>query len=187
MTWSSMATRGLTGPRRPFGGLGGFGSLAVSIPLGLSAGRPFSPLSRAISAHWAATVCSSAATLPSSSITSAFSSVGESASRSPGGAILPGNQRSARQGSEKKRAATSFAAGTARRRKLLAYNDFCKAGVQVQCDAKDPAPSKEPAPPHPGAAQLGRAFLYQEIGRRTVPYDRAGPASHGFERVNRHR
>src|SRR3954470_19686086 len=112
MTWSSMATRSLTGPRRPFGGLGGFGSLAVSIPLGLSAGRPFSPLSRAISAHWAATVCSSAAPLPSSSITSAFSSVGESASRSPGGAILPGNQRSARQGSEKRAAATSFAAGT---------------------------------------------------------------------------
>src|SRR4051812_8821763 len=28
------------------------------------------------------------------------------------------------------------------------------------CDAKNPAPSKEPAPPHPGAAQLGQAFLY---------------------------
>jgi hypothetical protein len=111
MTWSSTATRGVTGPRRPLGGLGGFGSLAFSIPLGFRTGRPFSPLSRAISSRWAATVCSRAATLPSNSMTRAFSSVGESASRSPGGAILPGNQRSTGQESEK-RAATSFAAGT---------------------------------------------------------------------------
>src|SRR3954451_17568879 len=111
MTWSSTATRGRTGPRRPLGEPGGFGSLAFSIPLGFRTGRPFSPLSRAISARWAATVCSRAATLPSNSMTSAFSSVGESASRSPGGAILPGNQRSTGQESEK-RAATSFAAGT---------------------------------------------------------------------------
>src|SRR5215210_9597907 len=104
MTWSSTATRGVTGPRRPLGGLDGFGSLAVSIPLGLSAGRPFSPLSRAISARWAATVCSRDATLPSNSITSAFRSVGESASRSPGGAILPENQRSARRVKEAKTA-----------------------------------------------------------------------------------
>src|SRR4051812_28870676 len=112
MTWSSTATRGLTEPRRPLGELGGFGSLAFSIPLGLSAGRPFSPLSRAISARWAATVCSSAATLPSSSMTSAFSLVGERASRSPDEAILPGNQRQARRGSEN-RAATGSAAVTA--------------------------------------------------------------------------
>src|SRR4051794_28939905 len=111
MTWSSTATRGLTEPRRPLGELGGFGSLAFSIPLGLSAGRPFSPLSRAISARWAATVCSSAATLPSSSMTSAFSLVGERASRSPDEAILPGNQRQARRGSEN-RAATGSAAVT---------------------------------------------------------------------------
>src|SRR3954451_19483649 len=111
MTWSSTATRGRTGPRRPLGEPGGFGSLALSIPLGFRTGRPFSPLSRAISSRWAATVCSSAATLPSSSTTRAFSSVGESASRSPGEAILPGNQRSTGQESEK-RAATSFAAGT---------------------------------------------------------------------------
>src|SRR3712207_5506390 len=112
MTWSSTATRGVTGPRRPLGGLGGFGSLASSIPLGFSAGRPFSPFSRAISARCAATVCSSAATLPSKRTTSAFSSVGESASRSPGGTILPGNQRQARQGSENRAAATDFAAVT---------------------------------------------------------------------------
>src|SRR3954447_14248334 len=111
MTWSSTATRGRTGPRRPLREPGGFGPLAFSIPLGLSAGRPFSPLSRAISSRWAATVCSRAATLPSNSMTRAFSSVGESASRSPGGAILPGNQRSTGQESEKC-AATSFAAGT---------------------------------------------------------------------------
>src|SRR3954465_800998 len=111
MTWSSTATRGRTGPRRPLGEPGGFGSLAFSIPLGFRTGRPFSPLSRAISSRWAATVCSRAATLPSNSMTRAFSSVGESASRSPGGAILPGNQRSTGQESEK-RAATSFAAGT---------------------------------------------------------------------------
>src|SRR3954447_10617906 len=53
MTWSSTATRGVTGPRRPLGGLGGFGSLAFSIPLGFRTGRPFSPLSRVISARWA--------------------------------------------------------------------------------------------------------------------------------------
>src|SRR4051812_17913221 len=101
------ATRGATGPRRP---LGGFGSLASSIPLGLSAGRPFSPLSCAISARWAATVCSRAATLPSNRTTSAFSSVGESASRSPGGAIPSRNQTPARQGSENRAAATGSAA-----------------------------------------------------------------------------
>src|SRR3954451_6544296 len=118
MTWSSTATRGRTGPRRPLGEPGGFGSLALSIPLGFRTGRPFSPLSRAISSRWAATVCSSAATLPSSSTTRAFSSVGESASRSPGEAILPGNQRSTGQESEK-RAATSFAAGTSAQAKPL--------------------------------------------------------------------
>src|SRR3954447_19337191 len=111
MTWSSTATRGRTGPRRPLREPGGFGSLAFSIPLGFRTGRPFSPLSRAISSRWAATVCSRAATLPSHSMTRAFSSVGESASRSPGGAILPGDQRSTGEESEK-RAATSFAAGT---------------------------------------------------------------------------
>src|SRR5215208_629879 len=112
MTWSSTATRGLTGPRRPLRRLGGFGSLASSIPLGLSAGRPLSPFSRAISARWAATVCSKAATLPSNRTTNAFSSVGESASRSPGGAIPPENQRQACQGSENHAAATRFAAVT---------------------------------------------------------------------------
>src|SRR5215211_2457931 len=112
MTWSSTATRGLTGPRRPLRRLGGFGSLASSIPLGFSAGRPLSPFSRAISARWAATVRSRAATLLSNSRTSAFSSVGESASRSPGGAISPGNQRQERRGSENRAVATSFAAGT---------------------------------------------------------------------------
>src|SRR3954468_10830420 len=106
MTWSSTATRGVTGPRRPLRGLGGFGSLAFSIPLGLSAGRPLSPFSRAISARWAATVCSRAATLPSNLTTNAFSSVGESASRSPGGAIPPENQRQACQGSENHAAAS---------------------------------------------------------------------------------
>src|SRR3954471_20365069 len=112
MTWSLTATRGVTGPRRPLRGLGGFGSLAFSIPLGLSAGRPLSPFSRAISARWAATVCSRAATLPSNLTTNAFSSVGESASRSPGGAIPPENQRQACQGSENHAAATRFAAVT---------------------------------------------------------------------------
>src|SRR3954454_14217687 len=112
MTWSSTATRGVTGPRRPLRGLGGFGSLAFSIPLGLSAGRPLSPFSRAISARWAATVCSRAATLPSNLTTNAFSSVGESASRSPSGAIPPENQRQACQGSENHAAATRFAAVT---------------------------------------------------------------------------
>src|SRR5688572_320471 len=82
------------------------------------------PLSRAISARWAATVCSRAATLPSNRTTSAFSSVGESASRSPGGAILPGNQRQARQGSENRPAATDFAAVTRRQPKDWKGNIF---------------------------------------------------------------
>src|SRR3954462_5799192 len=119
MTWSSTATRGVTGPRRPLRGLGGFGSLAFSIPLGLSAGRPLSPFSRAISARWAATVCSRAATLPSNRTTNAFSSVGESASRSPGGAIPPENQRQACQGSENHAAAPIFAAVTPERANVL--------------------------------------------------------------------
>src|SRR3954471_107479 len=74
--------------------------------------RPLSPFSRAISARWAATVCSRAATLPSNLTTNAFSSVGESASRSPGGAIPPENQRQACQGSENHAAAPIFAAVT---------------------------------------------------------------------------
>src|SRR5215208_1410284 len=115
MTWSSTATRGVTGPRRPLRGLGGFGSLAFSIPLGFSCGRPFSPFSRTICARWAATVCSSAATLPSNWTTSAFSSVGQSASRSPGRAIFPGNQRPVRRGSENRIAATRFATVTGQR------------------------------------------------------------------------
>src|SRR5215203_4504822 len=135
MTWSSTATRGLTGPRRPLRRLGGFGSLASSIPLGFSAGRPLSPFSRAISARWAATVRSRAATLLSNSRTSAFSSVGESASRSPGGAISPGNQRQERRGSENRAVATSFAAGTTNKAKSLgihSLDDFLanKNGVQ---------------------------------------------------------
>src|SRR3982750_4874320 len=68
--------------------------------------------SRDLCARWAATVCSSAATLPSSSMTSAFSSVGESAYRSPGEAMLLGNQRAARQRRKKRHAATCFSAGT---------------------------------------------------------------------------
>ena len=91
--------------------MGGFGSLAFSIPLGLSAGRPFSPFSRAISARWAATVCSSAATLPSNLTTSAFSSVGRVRRGHPG---EPSSQgiRGDGSGKRKPRAATRFAAGT---------------------------------------------------------------------------
>ena len=44
----------------------GFGPLAFSIPLGFSCGRPFRPLSRAISSRCAAAVRSNSATLPSS-------------------------------------------------------------------------------------------------------------------------
>src|SRR3954453_20846730 len=36
MTWSSTATRGVTGPRRPLG-LGGFGSLVLQLRCGLTA------------------------------------------------------------------------------------------------------------------------------------------------------
>src|SRR4051794_36746264 len=136
MTWSSTATRGVTGPRRPLRGLGGFGSLAFSIPLGLSAGRPLSPFSRAISARWAATVCSRAATLPSNLTTNAFSSVGESASRSPGGAIPPENQRQACQGSENHAAATRFAAVTMPRAKSLKWFESM-SHAKMPTDNKD--------------------------------------------------
>src|SRR3954469_15955399 len=111
------------------GELGGFGSLAFSIPLGFRTGRPFTPLSRAISARWATTVCSRAATLPSSSMTSAFSSIGERASKSPGGAILPGNQRQAHRGSENHAAATGFAAITDVRHNVLKLLTFFSAGL----------------------------------------------------------
>src|SRR5215213_4696411 len=55
------------------------------------------------------------AALPSNWTTSAFNSVGESASRSPGEAILPGNQRHVRRGSENRIAATRFATVTGQR------------------------------------------------------------------------
>src|SRR5215216_2287997 len=51
---------------------------------------------------------------------SAFSSVGESASRSPGGAILPGNQRQAPRESENRTAPIGFAAIT-KLRDLMAF------------------------------------------------------------------
>src|SRR6185369_2751787 len=67
------------------------------------------------------------ATLPSNSRTRAFSSVGESASRSPGGAILPGNQRLTGQESEKHAAATRFAAGTQDRTNPRRIKGYFKA------------------------------------------------------------
>src|SRR3954466_14720293 len=143
MTWSSTATRGVTGPRRPLRGLGGFGSLAFSIPLGLSAGRPLSPFSRAISARWAATVCSRAATLPSNLTTNAFSSVGESASRSPGGAIPPENQRQACQGSENHAAATRFAAVTWTLANLLNQHRFSAPHAVAYVGVRNAGPSAQ--------------------------------------------
>src|SRR3954449_6414500 len=154
MTRSSTATRGVTGPRRPLGGLSGFGSLAFSIPLGLSAGRPFSPLSRAISARWAATVCSSAATLPSSSMTSAFSLVGERASRSPDEAILPGNQRQARRGSEN-RAATGSAAVTEATAKTLKDRLTVAQGRLAVLEAVQQEDAPGPPEPHGGCHRGG--------------------------------
>src|SRR3954447_25905606 len=143
MTWSSTATRGRTGPRRPLREPGGFGSLAFSIPLGFRTGRPFSHLGRAISSRWAATVCYRAATLPSNLTTNAFSSVGESASRSPGGAIPPENQRQACQGSENHAAATRFAAVTifALKAKPLLVFGLLTAALALPCrgaSAADP-------------------------------------------------
>src|SRR5918912_404912 len=162
MTWSSTATRGITGPRRPLGGLGGFGSLAFSIPLGFSAGRPFSPFSRAISARCAATVCSRAATLPSKRTTSAFSSVGESVSRSPGGAILPGNQRQARQGSENRAAATDSAAVT-----IISPNSLIQQGFQAYGEVRRLPARGAPQGQEPG--QIRRTCDHCPEGARRQP------------------
>src|SRR5439155_3381534 len=65
----------------------GFGSVALSMPLGLIFGRPDPPLSRAISSRWAATVRRSSATSSSSFNTRSFRSACERRSTSGGGGI----------------------------------------------------------------------------------------------------
>src|SRR4051812_14401132 len=71
-----MRTRGLTLPRNCYFACSpGFtGSVALSMPLGLIAGRLFNPFRRAISARCSPTIFFRAATLPRSSISSASSS-----------------------------------------------------------------------------------------------------------------
>src|SRR4051812_45451370 len=71
-----MRTRGLTLPRNCYFACSpGFtGSVALSMPLGLIAGRLFNPFRRAISARCSPTIFSRAATLPRSSTSSASSS-----------------------------------------------------------------------------------------------------------------
>jgi hypothetical protein len=66
---------------------GAFGSVALSIPLGLMFGRPGPPLSRAISSRCAATVRRSSATSSNSFSTKLFKSLGEKSSRFPGATI----------------------------------------------------------------------------------------------------
>ncbi len=78
---------------------GVFGSVALSIPLGLMFGRPGPPLRRVISSRCAATVRRSSATSSNSFSTKLFKSPGEKSSRSAGGTIptrkfnscIPGN------------------------------------------------------------------------------------------------
>src|SRR3982751_2371122 len=67
--------------------------LAFSMPLGLIWGRPLSPLRRAISSRWAATVRSNSVPLTTSAITNALRSESDRASRSAGN-LMPGiNQK----------------------------------------------------------------------------------------------
>jgi hypothetical protein len=66
---------------------GVFGSVALSIPLGLMFGRPGPPLRRVISSRCAATVRRSSATSSNSFSTKLFKSPGEKSSRSAGGTI----------------------------------------------------------------------------------------------------
>src|SRR3954470_21267339 len=78
-----MLTRGLTLPRleRFSLGAGRGGSVASSMPLGLSVGGSFRPFSRAISARSFAIVCLSSAVSPSNWITSSLSASADSSSR----------------------------------------------------------------------------------------------------------
>src|ERR1700683_2259134 len=76
-------TRGLTLPRpRRFSSRSGFaGSVALSMPLGLMSGRPFSPFSRAISSRSAAFVRSSSASFANRPATNSRSWADERSSR----------------------------------------------------------------------------------------------------------
>src|SRR3954471_4622871 len=77
-------------------------SLALSMPLGLSRGRPLRRLRRAVSALSAAIVGFSSATSPSSCATSAFSSARDRSSRSGGEPIPTMNQQANPFGKNKK-------------------------------------------------------------------------------------
>jgi hypothetical protein len=70
----------------PVGG-DAFGSVALSIPLGLMFGRPGPPLSRVISSRCAETVRRNSATSSNSFSTKLFKPLGEKSSRSAGGTI----------------------------------------------------------------------------------------------------
>ena len=61
------------------------GSVDLSMPLGLMAGRPFDPFSRAISSRCSAFIRSNSVILSDSLATSSFSCEGDRPSRSSGG------------------------------------------------------------------------------------------------------
>jgi len=84
---SSTATRGRTLPRRRHFSPGPeqAGSVAFSIPLGLSDGGPFRPLSRAISSRCAAMICFRSLTSAKSCAASSFNWADDRSSRIGGG------------------------------------------------------------------------------------------------------
>src|SRR3954454_16740335 len=77
-------------------------SLALSMPLGLSRGRPLRRLRRAVSSLCAAIVCFSSAPSPSSCAPSAFSSARDRSSKSGGEPIPTMNQKANPFGNNKK-------------------------------------------------------------------------------------
>ena len=86
-TRSSTLTRGRTLPRpKRFSCLSGLpGSVALSMPLGLMSGRPFSPFSRAISSRCSAIVRSSSASFANTLATNSRSWIDDRPSSSTGG------------------------------------------------------------------------------------------------------
>ena len=111
-TRSSRLTRGVDLPRpRRLPRCGRFGVVACSMPLGLIAGRPFRPFSRAFSSRWSATTRFSSATSPSSFTTRASSSARDRLDRSPAGGTPSENGSSPASGKAQKSTRPGFCPG----------------------------------------------------------------------------
>ena len=75
-----------------------FGSVPLSMLLGLSDGRPFSPFGRAISSRCAEIICFNSATSPSRHTTRAANSARDRPDRSAGGCMTRANRTRPRRG-----------------------------------------------------------------------------------------